>query len=93
MRILDDRVLLKIAQPEETTSSGLILTNAVEPTYEAVVVEIGPGKTTTDGVLIPTTVKVNDRVIYNPLAGSQVKINDEIFVVTPEEEIYCVFNN
>lgn len=90
MRILHDRVLLQIAQPEETTASGIVLTNAVEPTYEAIVLEVGPGKTTKEGVLIPTSLKINDRVIYNPKAGSQVKINGQVQLVTTEDEIYCV---
>lgn len=93
MRILHDRVLLRIAQPEEKTSSGIVLTNAVEPTYEAIVLAVGPGKTTKEGVLIPLNVKVNDKVIYNPKAGSQVKVDGETLLVTIEEEIFCVLDN
>jgi len=93
MKLLHDKVLLRIAQPEEKTSSGIVLTNAVEPTYEAIVIGVGPGKTTKEGVLIPLNVKVNDKVIYNPKAGSQVKVDGETLLVTIEEEIFCIMDN
>lgn len=90
MRILHDRVLLKIEQPAEKTSSGIFLASAAEPTFEGTVIEAGPGKTTKEGVLIPLSVKAGDKVVYNPKAGSQVKMNGEVFLVTTEDEIYCI---
>jgi len=93
MRILHDRVLLKIEQPDETTTSGIVIAaSGQEPKFEATVLEVGPGKTTKEGILVPLTVKVGDKVIYNPKAGSQVKINGEILLVTTEDEIYCVID-
>ena len=94
MRILHDRVLLRIEQPDEKTSSGIFIAPvSAEPKFEGIVIEAGPGKTTKEGVLIPLTVKVGDKVMYNPKAGSQVKINGEILLVTTEDEIYCVVND
>jgi chaperonin GroES len=91
MRILHDRVLLKIEQPEEKTSGGIFLAPAsTESKFEGVVIEAGPGKTTKDGVLVPLTVKAGDKVMYNPKSGSQVKMNGEVFLVTTEDEIYCI---
>ena len=91
MRILHDRVLLKIEQPAEKTASGIFLAPvSAEPTFEGIVIEAGPGKTTKEGVLVPLTVKAGDKVMYNPKSGSQIKINGEVFLVTTEDEIYCI---
>ena len=91
MRLLEDKVLLRIAQPEEKSSGGIVLTRAVEPTYEATVLIVGPGNKTKDGNIIPMNVKVGDRVIYNPKAGNTVKVDGETLLVTTEENIFCVF--
>lgn len=90
MRILHDRVLLKVAEPETTLASGIVVAKAVDPTYEAIVIAVGTGHVTKDGNVIPLNVKVDDKVMYKPGAGSTIKVEGEDFIVLKEEDIYCV---
>lgn len=67
---LDDRVLLKVAPPEEKTKGGIYLPQtAQEKTQEGIVVEIGDSES--------INVKVGDRVIYDKYAGTSIKIDEE----------------
>jgi chaperonin GroES len=89
--VLHDRVLIKKLEPEEKSLGGIVLApTAVEPVFEATVISIGSGKPVKDGLPIPLTVKVNDRVIYNPHAVIPVKLNGEDLLVIKEEEIFAV---
>jgi len=79
---LDDRVVLKGCEQEETTASGIVLPGAAKekPQY-AEVVEVGPGGIV-DGNEVKMQVKVGDKVIYSKYAGTEVKIdNDELIIV------------
>ena len=90
MQVLYDRVVLKKIEPETKTSGGIVLASAVDPIYEATVVNVGSGKPVKDSAPIPLSVKVGDRVMYNPGAVVSVKVNGEEFLITKEEEIYAI---
>ena len=91
--VLQDRVLLKRNEPDEKTVGGIVLAGIVKAEkYEATVVAVGEGKTSSDGIIIPTTVKVGNQVIYNPSAVIPVKVNGENLLVIKEEEIYAVID-
>ena len=90
MQVMHDRVLIKKIEPETKTAGGLILSAAVEPTFEATVIKVGSGKTTDAGVKIPLTVKEGDRIIYNPNATISVVLNKESFLVIKEEDIFAI---
>ena len=63
LRPLSNRVVIKFAEAEEKTQSGIILTaSAQEKPQSAEVIAIGPGKTE-NGALVPMTVKVGDKII------------------------------
>ncbi|MBR3243445.1 MAG: co-chaperone GroES [Parasporobacterium sp.] len=83
---LGDRVVLKQMQAEETTASGIVLPGqAQEKPQQAVVVAVGPG--TED---VKMTVKVNDVVIYSKYAGTDVKLDDEEFVIVRHDDILAI---
>ena len=83
---LGDRVVLKQVEAEETTASGIVLPGqAQEKPQQAVVVAVGPG---TDDVKM--TVKANDIVIYSRYAGTEVKLDDEEFVVVRHDDILAI---
>jgi chaperonin GroES len=90
MNVLHDRVLLKRFEPEKKTSGGIVLHSAIDATYEADVIKVGTGKQVKDGKTLPLTVKVGDRVMYNPTAVVKVKLEGEEYLVTKEEEIYAI---
>ncbi len=83
---LGDRVVLKQFEAEETTASGIVLPGqAQEKPQQAVVVAVGPG--TED---VKMTVKVDDVVIYSKYAGTDVKLDDEEFVIVRHDDILAV---
>lgn len=90
LKPLGDRVVLQHKTAEETTQSGIILPDsAKEKPQEAVVVAIGPGKEV-DGSIIDMQVKVGDQVIYSKYAGTDVKFEDEEYVIVSQNDIIAI---
>jgi len=87
---LGSRVLLKEIENEETTKSGIVLpTNAQEKPYMAEVVEVGPGEVRGDRE-IKMVVRKGDRVLYGKYAGTEVKINNEKYLLVKQDDILAV---
>ncbi|MEA4920731.1 MAG: co-chaperone GroES [Clostridiaceae bacterium] len=87
---LQDRVVLKMAEAEETTKSGIILTGAAkEKPQFAIVVAVGPGLGS-DDKKIKMEVKVGDKVITNKYSGTEVKIDGEELVIVKQADILAV---
>lgn len=83
---LGDRVVLKQLKAEETTKSGIVLPGqAQEKPQQAEVVAVGPG---TEKVKME--VKVGNQVIYSKYAGTDVKLEDEEFIIVKQEDILAV---
>ncbi|MBR4875510.1 MAG: co-chaperone GroES [Clostridia bacterium] len=87
---LQDRVVLKMAEAEETTKSGIILAgSAKEKPQFAIVIAVGPGLGSGDKKT-PMEVKVGDKVITNKFAGTEVKIEGEQLVIVKQTDILAV---
>lgn len=87
---LGTRVLLKEIESEETTKSGIVLpSNAKEKPYMAEVVEIGPGEVK-DGKEIKMVVQKGDRVLYSKYAGTEVKLDNEKYLLVKQDDILAV---
>ncbi len=87
---LGDRVVLKHLVAEETTKSGIILPgSAKEKPQEAEVIAVGPGGVI-DGKEVVMQVKAGQRVIYSKYAGTDVKLDDEEYVVVKQSDILAV---
>ena len=87
---LSDRVVLKYEETEEKTQSGIILPDsAKEKPQEAIAVAVGPGKEV-DGKMTPTQVKEGDKVIYSKYAGTEIKVEDDEYVIVSESDIIAV---
>jgi chaperonin GroES len=93
MQVMHDRVLIKKLDPDTKSAGGIVLTSSVTPVYEAEVVAVGNGKPVKDGVPVPLTVRVGDRVIYNPSATITVTVKGETLLVIKEEEIFAILDN
>lgn len=90
LKPLGDRVVLKILEAEEKTKSGIILPNqAKEKPQEAQVIEVGPGGII-DGKEIKMEVKQGDLVIYSKYAGTEVKYDDQEYVIVKQSDILAV---
>jgi chaperonin GroES len=89
--VLGDRVLIRKIESEKKSAGGLVvLTGDDIHTPKGLVVRVGEGRTTKEGVIIPMSVKVDDTVMYYPNAGLAVKIEGEDLLVLREDEIYAV---
>ena len=87
---VQDRIVLKIMEAEETTRGGIILAPAAkEKPSIAEVIAVGPGGMV-DGKEVAMTVKVGDKVITDKYAGSNVKVEDEEFVIVRMNDILAI---
>ena len=85
-----DRVVLKIIEAEETTKSGILLaSSSKEKSHIARVVAVGPGGTV-DGKEVKMQVNVGDRVIFSKYAGTEVKYEDEDYIIVRQDDILAV---
>jgi len=89
--VLGDRVIIRKIESDRTTAGGLVvLTGDDVHTPKGLVLRVGEGRTTKEGVVIPIAVKADDTVMYYPNAGLAVKIEGEDLLVLREDEIYAV---
>lgn len=87
---LGDRVVLKQLVAEETTKSGIVLPGqAKEKPQQAEVIAVGPGGVI-DGKEVTMQVKVGDKVIFSKYAGTEVKLEDEEYIVVKQNDILAV---
>ena len=87
---LEDRILVKMKEGEETTKSGIILTsNSQEKPQIAEVVEVGPGKKI-DGKLEPICVKKGDNVIVSKYAGTEVKYEGVEYIILKQDDVLAI---
>ena len=80
---LQDRVVIKMLEAEETTKGGIILSAASkEKPQVAEVVAVGPGKED-----VKMEVKIGDKVLTSKYSGTEVKINDEEYTILKMDDI------
>ena len=87
---LDDRIVVKPGESEETTASGLVIPDtAKEKPQQGLVVAVGPGRRD-DGKVVAPDVKKGDRVLFGKYSGSEVQIDGEEHLIIREEDILAV---
>ena len=87
---LGDRVVLKQLEAEETTKSGIVLPGQnEEKPQQAEVIAVGPGGMV-DGKEVKMQVEVGQQVIYSKYAGTDVKLDDEEFIIVKQSDILAV---
>jgi chaperonin GroES len=88
LRPLYDKVIVQPAVAEEKTSSGILLPDtAREKPMQGKVIAAGPGRVNEDGNLTPLGVKAGDTVVYGKYAGTEVKLDDETYIIIAESEL------
>ena len=89
LKPLEDRVVVKATEGEETTASGIVLPDtAKEKPMKGEVVAVGEGKWDETGKnRIPVDVKVGDKVIYGKYSGTEYKTpeGDEVLILRASE--------
>ena len=87
---LQDRVVVKLVEAEETTKSGIILTGAAkEKPQVAEVVAVGPGIAEGDNK-VTMEVKVGDKVITSKYAGTEVKMEGQEYTIVKQTDILAI---
>ena len=91
IRPLQDRVLVKRLEQEEQVRGGIIIPDtAKEKPQQAEVIAVGPGKTDDDGKRIPLDVKAGDRILIGKYSGSEIRVDEEDYLILREDEILAV---
>ena len=86
LKPLGNRVVLQYQEAEDKTPSGIILPDsAKEKPQIAVVVAVGTGTDSTE-----MQVKEGDKVIYSKYAGTEVKLDEEEFIIADQKDIIAV---
>ena len=88
IRPLDDRVVVKPIEAEQTTAGGIVLPDsAKEKPQRGTVIAVGPGKLLENGGRGELSVAVNDQVIYGKYGGTDIEINGEDVKILRESDI------
>jgi chaperonin GroES len=93
LKPLDDRIVVKPSEAEQTTASGLVIPDtAKEKPQQGEVLFVGPGKRAeSTGELIPLDVKVGDTVLYSKYGGTEVTVDgDDLLILTSRDVLAVV---
>ena len=83
-----DRVVVKPIEKEEKTKSGIYLPDtAKEKPQEGKVVAVGPGRLSDEGKRLAMDIKVGDVVVYARYGGTEIKVDDEEYMILRESDI------
>ena len=86
-----DKILVEILEAEEKTKGGIILPDtAQEKPMEGEIVAVGAGKIADDGKKIIMELKVGDKVLYGKYSGSEIKVDDQEYLIMRENDIYAI---
>ena len=92
-RPLHDRLLVKRIEEDEERRGGIIIPDtAKEKPQQAKVIAVGTGKVTDDGKRLPLDVKAGDRILFGKYSGSEVKIDDEEYLILREEDVLGILD-
>lgn len=94
LKPLEDRVVVKVLEQEDKTSSGIVLPDtAKEKQSKATVMAIGPGKFDESGKLLPMPVKVGDIIVFAKYGGTELKLDGEDYLVLRASDIIGTLPN
>ncbi|MGH2608531.1 MAG: co-chaperone GroES [Tepidiformaceae bacterium] len=85
---LADRIVITPLKQEEVTMSGLVIPDTVkEKPQQGEVVAVGPGRLDDNGKRVPLDVVAGDRILYAKYTGTEVKLDNEEYIVLNEKDI------
>jgi chaperonin GroES len=88
---LEDRIVVRPSAAEQVTASGLVIPDtAQEKPQEAEVIAVGPGRVDDKGVRIPVDVSVVDMVIFSKYGGTELKYNNEEYLVLSARDVLAI---
>jgi len=93
LKPLGDRVIVKPKAPDEITKGGIILPDtAQEKPMEGTIIAVGAGRIADDGKKIAMELKAGDKILYGKYSGTEVKVNDEEFLIMRESDVYAIIS-
>ena len=85
---LEDRIVVRPAEAEERTASGLVIPDsAKEKPQQGEVIAVGPGRRSDSGELIPLDIAVGDTVVYSKYGGTEIAIDGEDVLILSGRDI------
>jgi chaperonin GroES len=88
---LEDRIVVKAVEAEQTTASGLVIPDtAKEKPQEGEVLFVGPGRVDDNGNRIPVDVSVGDTVVFSKYGGTEVKYGGEELLILSARDVLAV---
>ena len=88
---LEDRVVVKLEQAEQTTASGLVIPEtAKEKPQEARVVAVGPGRVDDKGNRVPVDIAEGDVVVFSRYGGTEVKYQGEEYLILSARDVLAL---
>jgi len=88
---LEDRIVVKSLEAEQTTASGLVIPDtAKEKPQEGEVLAVGPGRIDDKGNRVPLDIKEGDRVIYSKYGGTEIKHGGEEYLILSARDVLAV---
>jgi len=91
IRPLYDRIVVKRIEETQQMQGGLYIPDsAKEKPQEGKVIAVGTGKVNEDGKKIPLDVKAGDKILFGKYSGSEVKLDDEEYLILREEDVLAI---
>ncbi len=91
IRPLYDRIVVKRIEQQEQMQGGLYIPDtAKEKPQEGEVVAVGKGKRLEDGKVVPLDVQVGDRILFGKYSGSEIKLDNNEYLIMREDEVLGV---
>ena len=88
---LEDKIIVKQAEAQTQTASGLYIPdNAKEKPQQGEVLAVGPGRRDDKGERIPMDVKVGDKVLYSKYGGTEVHYEGEDYLIVGARDILAI---
>ena len=88
---LEDRIVIKSLEAEQTTASGLVSPDtAKEKPQEGEVLAVGPGRIDDKGNRVPLDVNVGDRVIFSKYGGTEIKHGGQEYLILSARDVLAI---
>ena len=86
---LEDRIVVRTGEPEETTVSGLVIPDtAKEKPQQGEVLAVGPGRRAEQsGEVIPLDIAVGDTVVYSKYGGTEITVDGEDLLILSSRDV------
>lgn len=88
---LEDRIVVRPAEAEERTASGLVIPDsAKEKPQQGEVIAVGPGRFGDDNERVPMDIGVGDTVVYSKYGGTEITVDGEDVLILSARDVLAI---